>query len=536
MNQSVRLRAVGYRRVSSKEQTDGHSLDAQEVHIHNYAQSQNWDVIQIYCDAGISAKKDSHRPALEQLMSDASQGKFDVVIVDKIDRFYRHLGGLLVALDDLHNHGVAFASVQEHLDFTSPWGKLMLTVLGMLAEIYIDNLRQETKKGKQQRAREGMWNGSIPFGYCNGLCLSCTDLNGPGYCPEVGSLNKGDGKGLIPHPIESQAVKMAFELYATGEYSDGKLAEFLNKCPINLESGDVLQFRTKGTPNRLAPGPLAKDTVRGILLRIFYTGKIAYYGTDEKGTKRRRKDLLELYDGKHPALVDMDQFNEVQSIRSTFSKNAREQNEGPVRLYPLSGMIRCGTCGSSFRGVSGSKGKRYYRDVAQIEKRLDCSQSMIIAEEIENKIVGFLKNILEEMNPIENIQAIQKSIQDVQERFERAKFLFLNNMLSREDFENETQKRDTNMADLSSFDNDAIMALHNLIRQTLVGWNRTLPTERKRLLRLIVEAVFVRGNAIVAFQPTITFTPFLRGKEGSCCSCGSDGVRTRDLGLDRAAC
>jgi site-specific DNA recombinase len=179
MEQPLRLRAVGYRRVSSKEQTDGHSLDAQEVHIRSYAQSQNWDVTHIYCDAGISAKKDSRRPGLELLMADAEQGKFDVVIVDKIDRFYRHLGGLLVALDELNSHGV-FASVQEHLDFTSPWGKLMLTVLGMLDEIYIDNLRQETKKGKRQRAREGLWNGSIPFGYCNGLCSNCTDLNGPG--------------------------------------------------------------------------------------------------------------------------------------------------------------------------------------------------------------------------------------------------------------------------------------------------------------------------------------------------------------------
>lgn len=106
-NQPSPLRAVGYRRVSSKEQTDGHSLDAQEVHIRNYAQSQNWNVIHFYCDAGISAKKDSRRPALEQLMADAEVGKFDVVIVDKVDRFYRHLGGLLKALDELNSHGVA---------------------------------------------------------------------------------------------------------------------------------------------------------------------------------------------------------------------------------------------------------------------------------------------------------------------------------------------------------------------------------------------------------------------------------------------
>ena len=135
-------RAVGYRRVSMREQVDGFSLDAQETHIQTYAESQGWQLIQVYTDAGISAKKGSRRPALEQMLKEAREGNFDVVVVDKIDRFYRHLGSLLTALDQLNNAGVAFASVQEKLDFTTPWGKLMLTVLGMLAEIYIDNVRR----------------------------------------------------------------------------------------------------------------------------------------------------------------------------------------------------------------------------------------------------------------------------------------------------------------------------------------------------------------------------------------------------------
>jgi site-specific DNA recombinase len=157
------LKAVGYRRVSMREQVNGHSLEAQSNSIEQYAAQQGWQLLRIYTDAGISAKKDSYRPELEHLLKDAATREFDAVVVDKIDRFYRHLNGVLTALDRLHQHGVAFASVKEKLDFTTPWGKLMLTVLGMLAEIYIDTLRQETQKGKQQRAREGLWNGSIPF-------------------------------------------------------------------------------------------------------------------------------------------------------------------------------------------------------------------------------------------------------------------------------------------------------------------------------------------------------------------------------------
>ncbi len=169
------LRAAGYRRVSMREQVDGHSLDAQAAHIQGYVTAQGWCLVELYTDAGLSAKKGSPRPAFDRLLVDARAGRFDVIVVDKIDRFSRHLGSLLVALEQLNAANVAFVSVQERLDLTTPWGKLMLTVLGMLAEIYIDNLRQETRKGKIQRARDGLWNGSIPFGYCNGLCSRCTD-------------------------------------------------------------------------------------------------------------------------------------------------------------------------------------------------------------------------------------------------------------------------------------------------------------------------------------------------------------------------
>jgi len=104
-------RAVGYRRVSMPDQVNGHSLDAQETNIRRYADEHGWQLVKIYVDAGISAKKGSRRPAFEQLLRDAKDGKFDIVIVDKIDRFYRHLGGLLSTLDLLNSFGVAFASV-----------------------------------------------------------------------------------------------------------------------------------------------------------------------------------------------------------------------------------------------------------------------------------------------------------------------------------------------------------------------------------------------------------------------------------------
>src|SRR5512138_508626 len=72
------LRAVGYRRVSMKDQVEGFSLDAQEGNITRYVEAHGWELIDIYIDAGISAKKGSRRPAFERLMKEAQAGKFDV--------------------------------------------------------------------------------------------------------------------------------------------------------------------------------------------------------------------------------------------------------------------------------------------------------------------------------------------------------------------------------------------------------------------------------------------------------------------------
>src|SRR5512147_1100552 len=282
------FRAAGYRRVSMREQVDGHSLDAQAVNIRQYVAAQGWSFVEVYTDAGLSAKKDSERPELQRLFDAAAAGQFDVIVVDKIDRFYRHLGGLLVALDQLNAWSVSFASVQERLDFTTPWGKLTLTVLGMLAEIYIDNLRQETRKGKHQRARKGLWNGSIPYGYCRGLCAQCKDPNGAGYCPEFGSPNKTDGSVLIPHPIDSVAVKLAYEWYATGDYSDSRVTDALQAYEHRLVNGEVVHFRKRGTLNYTPPGPITKDVVRELLQKVFYTGQVPYYSSQPDGRKHRR--------------------------------------------------------------------------------------------------------------------------------------------------------------------------------------------------------------------------------------------------------
>ena len=95
---------------------------------------------------------------------EAQQRPIDVVLVHKPDRFSRNVGLTLEHFEKLSNWGVSFTSINENMDFSSPWGRLALTLLGGLAQFYSDNLGLEVKKGKSERKAQGLYNGLLPFG------------------------------------------------------------------------------------------------------------------------------------------------------------------------------------------------------------------------------------------------------------------------------------------------------------------------------------------------------------------------------------
>lgn len=205
---------AAYVRVSTEEQAEGHSIAAQLEAIRRYSADQGWEIYREYNDAGYSAAGDD-RPAFRRMLADARAGRFQVLVVHKLDRLYRNLKGLLGTLEQLRDWDVAFVSLTERMDFSTPIGKVALANIGALGEFFLDNLRQETIKGKQQRARAGYWNGDLPYGYCKGLCRNCEHVNGRD-CPDYGGPDKSDGRVLVPHPVDSRGLELAFKLHATG--------------------------------------------------------------------------------------------------------------------------------------------------------------------------------------------------------------------------------------------------------------------------------------------------------------------------------
>ena len=125
-----------------------------------------------------------------------------------------------------------------------------------------------------------------------------------------------------------------------------------------------------------------------------------------------------------------------------------------------------------------------------------------------------MKKVLEDLRPDEGLQNIQREIDSAEQRFERAKFLFLSGDIGKEKFQSEKIRRDELVNRLQNDNYNTIMALYNLLRRSLDDWDRTLPTKRKRLLRLVTEAVFLRGSSIFCFSAYSGFSPLPAWAEG----------------------
>jgi DNA invertase Pin-like site-specific DNA recombinase len=101
--------------------------------LREYSGRRGWQVADEYIDQGVSGCKES-RPALNRLMSDACRRHFDAILVWKIDRFGRSLKHLVNSLAELAALGVAFVSLRDNLDLTTPSGRLMFQIIGAMAE------------------------------------------------------------------------------------------------------------------------------------------------------------------------------------------------------------------------------------------------------------------------------------------------------------------------------------------------------------------------------------------------------------------
>ncbi len=513
-------RAAVYVRVSSEEQVEGYSLDAQVRAANLYCEAHGWELMQEYRDEGKSARTDdlAKRPAFARLLADAEAGLIDVIVVHKLDRFARNLRVTLETLERLQRAGVGFVSISEQMDFTTPIGRVILATLAAFAQYYSDNLATEVKKGKAERKAQGFANGLLPFGVKKGGVGNGTTPNGS----EV----------PVPNPETYPGLLLAFRLAAEGK-SDRDVAEALN----------AEGYRTTG--NR-GSNPFTKDTVCRLLQNRFYLGELP----DGRGGWTR---------AVHQAVLDPDLFAEAQRTRAANQTNPAKVNHRH-RRYSLSGLAVCGHCGGPLH-FHTSRGGRARVYCYQARQASSCGQRSVFLDGIEEQVAAYLATFALPEGMVGRIVALHERARDDQDdaerrrrdidgRLERLKRMFEWGDLTETAYLADRERLRTEQATLTT-STDWAGVLGNaaaFLGNLPAAWEAANPAQRNALARTVFRSVEIADGRVVAVVPQPDFAPFFNlteveaqsperdegqpvaaapERQASTLAGGSDGLRSR---------
>ena len=173
-------RAAIYARVSTVEQ----NCDNQLLELRKYVEARGWTA-QEYVDRGVNGSKDK-RPALDALLKDAKRRRFDVLVCWRLDRLGRNLRHLVTMLEELQHIGVAFVSMGEGIDCTTPAGKLQLHILAALAEFERERIRERVMASLHRARAQGKRLGrprEVVQQLSSFLAATSGPLRGHGACP-----------------------------------------------------------------------------------------------------------------------------------------------------------------------------------------------------------------------------------------------------------------------------------------------------------------------------------------------------------------
>ena len=305
-----------YCRVSTDEQAEfGYSIDEQKRLLEEWCKANDYIIYKCYSDRGISGKNIKDRPALKELLSDAKEGKIDMVISWKINRVSRKLEDVLKIVSLLEKNNITFKSYSEPFETDTPAGRMQFQMMALIGEFERGTIAQNVKMGMIAKAKSGNWCGGRVLGY---------DLV-PNNSPE--EEKKGKNK-LEINEKEAEIVRFIFN-----EYSKGKGYKAITN-QINK-----LGYKTKKGNN------FSVGSIRDILTNPVYIGEIRYNVRQNWSEKRRRNinpNPIRVK-GKHEAIIDRELWDKVQLILESKKGKPSRIYDGE---YPLTGILRCPKCGA----------------------------------------------------------------------------------------------------------------------------------------------------------------------------------------------
>lgn len=384
-----------YIRVSSERQVKGYSLDGQKRYLTEWAERQGMTVLETYVEEGKSGKSIEGRSEFQRMMDDIQSGAVnaDYVIVFKLSRFGRNARDTLNSLEFMNRYGVHLLSVEDGLDSSSTTGKLIITILGAVAEMERENIITQSYLGREEKAKKGGWNGGFaPYGY------------------------RLENNTLVTKEEEKEVVQLIFHKFLNENMGYMAISAFLNR------NGYIRPPAKNAT--KPSYGEWSTYQIKRVLSNPLYTGKIAYgrrrtekvEGSENSYRLVKQDAYIISNDLSHEAFVSEDDFRQTQEIMAIRAKKGNH-NIGQTHAHLLSGILKCPQCGAPMQiavdkwtnkdGTERRVPSYICSYAAKHRGTTVCKRNGVVAEDVEKEVMEFTSKLV--CNP-KFVQDIEKQI------------------------------------------------------------------------------------------------------------------------------
>lgn len=344
------MRVALYVRVSTQEQArEGYSIGEQIQRLQDYCKAMKWTVYKVYTDAGFTGAN-TERPAMQDLIRDVKDGKIGKVVVYKLDRLSRSQKDTLELIEGIFiKNNTEFVSMTENFDTSTPFGRAMIGILAVFAQLEREQIKERMTMGKDARAKEGKWKGGkCPIGY-----------------------KYVDGE-LVIDEFYAMMVKEIFKLFNDG-MPVRTIANMLN------EKGYTNQYGVAWS-NKQVRRTLATKTYIGLL---------------------KHRDTF--HQGHHEPIIDNETFEKAQKLLQDRKKRYTESGLTNAQSTYLGGLVYCSHCGARYsKCTTGNNiyGRKFrygcysrHKKIKSMIMNPDCKNRYYDIDELDNIIIGEIKKL-----------------------------------------------------------------------------------------------------------------------------------------------